>query len=99
MNLKFKLFFKTIFISIFIFILLSIITYTITKENKFDFKVYAPFKYYQQFSLDNNKSVTNWGWNINKLFFNFILIWFVVLFYNIFLKRLNFFNKKINSMY
>ena len=86
-SLNFRILLSTTIFSILIFILLSAFSYLKTKVGVYDYRLYAPLKYYEQFSLDHKQGMTNWGWNTNNLLGNLVGIWISTLIVHIVIRR------------
>lgn len=84
---NFRIIVRTTLFSILVFIAFSGISYFKTKENAYDYKLYAPLRYYQQFSLDHNQSITNWGWDTSNLILDLIIIWTLILIFQLSIQK------------
>ena len=92
LNITFRILLPPTIMSIIVFATLCLISYLLTRENKFKFKIGFPYKFYEQFRLSKSDE-NNWGWTPANLIVDIVIIWLLSL-SGYFIWLLKFYNPK-----
>jgi hypothetical protein len=72
--IQFRILLPPTIISIIVFAIFCFLSYWVTKDGQFNFKIGFPYKFYEQFRLSDGDT-NNWGWTPFSLIIDIILTW------------------------